>query len=260
MFCVIFLESSSQVSARLFKLEEAVLFTDAHCHLDLFPNPAEVVEESRRLGVGIIITAGSDAASNLRMLELARGGVYGVAGISPDFIETNRKQIDELPELVRMNRNIIGIGEIGLDSVKCKDIPMERQVEAFEKQIDIAKAMELPMVVHARGTLARVMEILKEKEVERAVFHYFEGNEAEAKTIEKKGWLVSIPPIESGKRKRVIKALELNSIVAETDSPAVGKSPADVIKVVEKIAELKGISSDEAGERITKTIKEYFYI
>ncbi|HUB92408.1 MAG TPA: TatD family hydrolase [Candidatus Saccharimonadales bacterium] len=257
---MVLLESSAQVSARIFRMEEPVLYADAHCHLDLFPDPLRVVEESRKLGVGIIITAGAGAASNLRMLELARGSVYGVAGISPDFVGKDSGQIEELPEIVKMNRNIIGIGEIGLDSVKVRDTPLERQAEAFEKQIDIAKAMELPVVVHARGALKRVMEILESREVERAVFHYFEGGVDEAKAAEKNGWLVSIPPIESGRRKRVIKELDLSSIVAETDSPAVGKSPADVVKVVAKIAELKGVSPDEAGERMTKTIKEYFYI
>jgi TatD DNase family protein len=240
-------------------MEDTVLFTDAHCHLDLFPDPLKEVEDARKAGVGIIITAGNDAKSNVKMLELAKGFVYGVAGIGPDCSAADSRQIDELAELIKMNRNMIGIGEIGLDYVTGK-APLEKQMEAFEKQLWIAKEMELPVVIHARKALARVMQILEEKEIEKAVFHYFEGNEEEAKAAEKMGWLVSIPPIESSRMKRVIKELDLSTIVAETDSPAVGKSPSDVIKVVEKIAELKGITPDEAGERITNTIKEYFYI
>lgn len=241
-------------------MEESVLFADAHCHLDLFPDPNAVVAEARKAGVGIIITAGSDAESNVRMLELAKGGVYGVAGICPDAAVDGFGRVDELVELIKMNRNIVGIGEIGLDATILERVPMEKQVEVFERQIGIAKEMELPVVVHARKAIDKVMEILEEKGVERALFHYFEGGESEARIAEKRGWLVSIPPFESGKRRRVIKEIELSSIVAETDSPAVGKSPADVVEVIARIAEIKGIGTDEAGERITKTIKEYFYI
>ncbi len=254
------MESTSQISARLLKMDESVALADAHCHLDLFPNPSEAVEEARRAGVGIIVTAGSDGASNMKTLQLAKNGVYGVVGISPDFSSHESGHIDGLAEIIKMNRNIVGIGEIGLDNTVLEKAPMEKQKEAFQKQLEIAKAMELPVVVHARKALKEVMQILKDSEMDRVIFHYFEGAEAEAKEVEKEGWLVSIPPIESSRRKRVIKALDLNSIVAETDSPVVGRSPADVIGVIEKIAWLKGISSVEAGERITKTIKEYFYI
>lgn len=241
-------------------MHESVALVDAHCHLDLFEEPSKAVEDARKHGVGIIITAGSDAGSNLKMLGLAKGGVYGVAGICPDFASADQKHIGELTELVKMNRNIIGIGEIGLDATILDRVGMQEQVHAFEKQIEIAKELEFPIVVHARKAIDEVMRIIEQKEVERAVFHFFEGNEEHARRAEKNGYLVSIPPGESGRRKRVIKALDLSSIVAETDSPAVGKSPADVVKVIEGIAIIKGIDPGETGERITKTIKEYFYI
>lgn len=241
-------------------MEEMMPFADAHCHLELFDDPSSAVEEARKSGVGIIITAGSNASSNVKMLELAKGGVYGVAGISPDFSVSEGRHIEELAELIKMNKNIIGIGEIGLDSTIIESVAMEKQKEAFEKQLEVAKLLEIPVVLHARKAIDQVIKILEEKEVEKAVFHFFEGNEEHARMAEKKGYLISIPPGESSRRKRVIKAIGLNSIVAETDSPAVGKSPADVVKVIQQIAELKRITLEEAGEQITKTIKEYFYI
>lgn len=241
-------------------MHDNLSFSDAHCHLEMFRDPFQVVEDARKKGVGLIITAGSDATSNLKMLELSKGTVYGVAGIDPEFASVDFRYIDELAELIRMNRNIIGIGEIGIDSTKTGKASIEKQIEAFEKQIDIAKEMEMPIVVHSRKALEKVMEILERKEVEKAVMHFFEGTEEQARILAKKGYLISIPPGESGKRKRVIKTIELNSIVAETDSPAAGESPADVVKVIELIASLKGINPEEAGEAITKTIKDYFYI
>ncbi len=242
------------------RMEDAVAFSDAHCHLDLFDDAEKVIYDSRMRGVGIIITAGSNASSNVRMLELAKEGVYGVVGISPDFSGSNYEQIAELMDLVKMNKNIIGIGEIGLDETILEAVGMERQVDAFTKQIAVAKELGFPVVVHARKAIGKVMEILEKEEVERAVFHFFEGDEEMAKRAERRGYIISMPPGESGRRKRVIKSIELSSIVAETDSPAVGKTPADVVDVVNYIATIKGLSLDETAERITKTIKEYFYI
>lgn len=250
----------AQASARLVRMEDAVSFSDAHCHLDLFDDAEKIVHDSRMEGVGIIITAGSNARSNVKMLELAKGGVYGVAGISPDFSGSDSAQIDELAGLVKMNKNIIGIGEIGLDATILEKVDMESQADAFAKQIAVARELGFPVVIHARKAIEKVMGILEKEEVERAVFHFFEGDEVMAKRAEKKGYLISVPPGESSRRKRVIKSIELSSIVAETDSPAVGKTPADVVGVVNYIATMKGLGPDETAERITKTIKEYFYI
>ncbi len=254
------LEETAQISPRLMKMNEQVVFSDAHFHLDLFDNPATVVADARKAGIGIMITAGSDAASNLRMLELCREDVYGVAGISPDFSSADFSRIGELAELVKMNRNIVGFGEIGLDATAIEKAGMEKQRAAFVMQLDIARELGVPVVVHARRALGAAMEILEKEEMERVVFHYFEGDEKEARIIERRGWLISVPPVESSRRKRAIKEVELDSLVVESDSPAVGRSPADVLFALERIALLKGISTDEVGERVTKTIKEYFYI
>lgn len=235
--------------------------SDVHCHLDLCSNPKEAVEESRRRNVQIMITAGSDRKSNLKMQELTKyDGVFGVVGISPDFSSADNEFISEMPGLIKTNRRIIGIGEIGLDLKIAEKVGMEIQKKALMRQIDIANELELPIVVHSRGALDDVIKILKEKEVKRAVFHFFEGDEEKAKLLAKAGYLISIPPIESGRRKRIIKEIDLSSIAAETDSPVVGKIPADVAKVIDYISRLKNMGFEEAGEAVTETIKDYFYI
>ena len=90
------------------------------------------------------------------------------------------------------------------------------------------------------------------------MFHFFEGDEAKASELAELGYLISIPPIESSRRKRVINELSIDSIAVETDSPVVGKSPLDVIRIVEWIAEIKGISFDDASMRITQNVKKLF--
>lgn len=255
------MEGVSQVLSKVnFALEEGVEFSDAHCHLDLFSDPDKVASEARRGNVGIIITAGSNAESNLKNFGLAKNGVYGVVGICPDFASSDFSQIEQLGGFLKANRNIIGIGEIGLDATVISHVSMDDQIKAFEAQLDLAADMHVPVVVHARKMIGEVMRILREKDIENVVFHYFEGGEEEARQVEKEGWLVSVPPVDSSRRRRALREIGIESIVAETDSPAVGKTPLDVIKVVSDIAVLKGVSTEEAGAEITKTIKEYFYI
>lgn len=254
------MENLSQITARKVVLEEQTPFTDAHCHLDLFPDPRHAFEEARNAGVGIVITAGGSSESNMKILDIVGEGIYGVVGIEPDFAASDSAGVGDLPEIIRMKSHIVGIGEIGLDAVMAGKSPLDIQEKLFRRQLDIASSMELPVVVHSRKMIKKTIEVLKESSIANAVFHYFEGNEEDAKAVEKEGWLVSIPPIESGRLKRVIKVLDMDSIVAETDSPVVGKFPSDVVGVIEKIASLKGISTVEAGEKMTKTLKEYFYV
>ena len=255
------MEGVSQLVSKMnFAIEEGVEFSDAHCHLDLFSDPERVASEARKGNVGIIITAGSNAESNLMNFRLAKGGVYGVVGLSPDFASSDSAQIEHLAGFLKTNRNIIGIGEIGLDATIISEVEMDAQIRAFEAQLDLAVDLHVPVVVHARKMIGEVIRILKEKSIENAVFHYFEGGEEEARTVEREGWLVSVPPVDSSRRRRALREIGIESIVAETDSPAVGKTPLDVIKVVSDIAVLKGVSTEEAGAETTKTIKEYFYI
>ncbi len=236
------------------------IFSDAHCHLDLFENPAEAVEVSRKNRVGLIITSGGGEGSSVKVYALAKGIVYGVVGVDPGYSESGYSEIEQLEGIIKSNKNIIGIGEVGLDRSISDRVSMEMQRKAFMAQVEIAIKLEVPLVIHSRGMMAEIQNILKERGVRKAVFHFFEGDVEEAKKAEKEGYLVSIPPAMTSKRKRAVSAIDISSIAAETDSPVVGKTPADVVGVVSSIAAIKGIGTYDAAEIITKNIKDYFYI
>ncbi len=254
------MESEIQLSKGLL-IEKGSMLSDAHCHLDLFENPGHAVKKAIEDGVGIMVTAGTDMKSSMRVLELARGpNVYGVIGIGPDAASSDYKAVDGIEALLKSNKNIIGIGEVGLDRKIAENVDMKVQTKVFERQVEIAASLDVPLVIHSRMAIDDVIGIISEHAVKKAVFHFFEGSEEHAKKVEKMGYLISIPPIESGRMKRIIKDVDIDIIVSETDSPVVGKSPAAVKYVVEKIAELKGMTFNDAGERITETIKDYFYI
>lgn len=248
-------------SLELQKLVTLLEFSDAHCHLNLFENPLDIVDGARRSGVDLIIAAGGSAKDNAECVELANAaeGVFAVVGISPDFLEFELDKVAELENFVRNNDKVIGIGEIGLDA-KVKGTGIEAQREALDAQLSIAKELDMPVVIHSRGYANEVSEKLSEKGIKKALFHFFDGDEAQAAALTAKGYIISIPPVETDKRKRVIKSTSINSIVAETDSPIVGKDPTDVIRVCETIADLKGMSLEDVASATTENIRRLFYI
>lgn len=239
---------------------EEVPLVDAHCHLELYQDPTAAVLKARAAGVRAIITAGSDFESNKKMSALTDiEGVFGVVGVHPESAAPDSLS-EELEALVKGDKRIVGIGETGLDAKAAESgkMPLEVQEELFSRQLDLAVKLRLPVVIHARGLLQRAEQMLYDKGVERAMFHFFSGDENDALRLEKKGYIISIPPLESGRLKRVIKAADLGSLVTETDGPFVGKEPEAVKGILRKISEFKGIGLEDAAERITETLKEYF--
>lgn len=237
-----------------------ILYADAHCHLNLFDDPKRAVADSLAAGVDTILATGGSAKDNPQVVSLADGkNVFGVIGIDPTFADKDATAIDGLEALVKGNKSVVGIGEIGLDMV-VPTASLDVQHDVFEKQLEIAMRLDKPVVLHARKAIDDLLTTIIEMDVERAMLHFFEGDEVQAKLAEKHGYMVSISPGDSSRKKRVIKAVDITSIVTETDSPIVGKSPVDVVKVAETIAKLKGIGVAEAAEQTRKNVREFFYI
>ncbi|MGC8586673.1 MAG: TatD family hydrolase [Candidatus Micrarchaeia archaeon] len=250
---------------QLYESQEEVLLAkmaaDAHLHLDLFEDPEATVRAARNSGIGILVSAGSDWKSNIRNAELAHDGVYAVVGIDPEFaLEDEIEVLERLEGLVKGNSNIVGIGEIGLDYKKAADADQkERQKRFFERQLEIAQALDLPVVIHARKALGDVFEILPSYKT-RAMFHYFEGGREEALAAEKLGAIISVPPIESKKRIAAVRAVGIGSVVAETDAPVAGKTPTDVLKSIAMIAAATGVTYEEAVAITTENLMRFFRI
>lgn len=236
-------------------------FADAHCHLNLFNNPAWSVNEAIKRGVRIIVTAGGNNKDNADVAQIAMlDRVFGVLGIGPDFSVADSKFVEGLENTIKSNSKLVGIGEIGIDHKVEDTNSIEVQREVFSKQLELANKLNLPVVIHSRGALDEIRETLESMKVSRVLFHFFEGDEKQAAELAKKGYFISIPPAMTEKRKRVIKEVNINNIVAETDSPIVGKTPADVIGVCETIAQIKGVSLEEVATKTTENIRRLFYI
>ncbi|MDE1870480.1 MAG: TatD family hydrolase, partial [Candidatus Micrarchaeota archaeon] len=90
--------------------------------------------------------------------------------------------------------------------------------------------------------------------------HFFEGDRFQAKEIEKRGWLISVPPVENKNRKEAIREINVKNIVVETDSPVVGKTPLDVKRSLEMISKIKGTGVAQLAKVTTENLREFFYI
>lgn len=230
---------------------------DAHCHLELFKDPQTTISDSVMGGVRLIITAGGSRTSSIAAMDLADGkNVFAVIGIDPAYALKDGDFLGEIEDIVKANKGVVGIGEVGLDYKI--DVPKDVQKEVFEDQIEIARSLGIPLVIHSRQAIDDVMAVVREHKVRGAMFHYFEGDEKQALELADMGCFISIPPVESSKRKRVINSLDISNLVVETDSPVVGKTPLDVIKAVEWIAQIKGMGFDETAHRLTQNVKKVF--
>jgi len=234
--------------------------TDAHCHLDLFDDPRLTIQDARMGGVNIMITAGGSRSSSMAAIKITEHekNVFAVIGIDPQGAVEDADFVGKIKELVKTHRSVIGIGEIGLDYKVGAEKALQKKV--FEEQMEIARLLDVPIVVHSRQAIEDVTALVIKHGVKKAMFHYFEGDEQQAKALADMGYIISIPPSESGKRRRVINALDINSLAAETDSPAVGKNPIDVIRVVQYIAGIKQIPFEEASACTTENVKKLFSI
>lgn len=252
------MEQSVQLTERR-AITQVAEFSDAHCHMNLFKEPTKVIEQARKNGVVLIISAGGSAKDNAECVHVAEANaIFTVVGVSPDYVLMDADHVKELKAMVKNSKSIIGIGEIGLDAKV--DISLTLQKSVFREQLEIAKELDLPVVLHTRGTLEETAKVLEEEKVKRALFHFFSGDEKLAKHLEQKGYLISIPPVIGKGREAVIKEVGLDNLVTETDAPIVGKTPSDVAGVCKRIAELKGVSTSEAAEEMTSNLRNFFYI
>lgn len=238
---------------------------DSHAHLD-FPQFEEdreqVIDRAREAGITEIINVGADLVSSRRSVELAERYpfIYAAVGIHPhDADSLDESVLDEVRTLA-MHPKVVAIGEIGLDYYRDLS-PRERQVDAFERQLELARSLELPFIVHDRDAHDEVMSILEATAGEqgslRGVLHCFSGDVSMANRALELGLQISVGGPVTFRNARllpdVVREVPLSRLLLETDCPYLaphpyrGKrnEPAYVVLVAQAVATLKGVSVSE---------------
>ncbi|GAQ94940.1 TatD DNase family protein [Thermodesulfovibrio aggregans] len=242
---------------------------DSHCHLEMFKEElSDVVRRAYDSGVSTIVTVASDVESLDEVVKIAEQYpmVYATVGIHPhDAKDFNDKVLKKIFELSR-HPKVIAIGEIGLD-YHYDNSPREAQKSAFVRQLELARDLGLPVVVHSREAFDDTIKILKESGVSRGVLHCFSGNLSQAKKAIELGFLISISGVVTFKNAKKIKEVAQfvpdDYLLIETDAPYLapepmrgkGNEPAFLIYTARELAELRGVTVEDI-DRIT-TVNTY---
>lgn len=260
------------------------MLIDTHSHIydEAFDEDrAEVVARAKAEGIERIILPAIDGESNERLFDLCRScGNYVVPlmGLHPTSVNDNPRWREELAEVELLLDNppegierFYGVGEIGLDLYWSRDWQTE-QTEAFRRQVEMALAHNLPIVVHTRDAWEEMAEIVEEYRERglRGIFHAFSSDVAMYERLRACGdFLFGIGGVVTFKKSalaEVVKGMRLEDLVIETDAPYLTPVPhrgtrnesSYVRFVAGKIAELKGVDFEKIAERTTANAKRIF--
>ncbi|KRG12835.1 hydrolase TatD [Virgibacillus soli] len=251
---------------------------DTHCHVndDQFAEDLEAtMERAGTAGVQYMVVVGFDRPTIERALEIVEryDHVYASVGWHPvDAIDMQEEDLVWLEE-VAAHPKVVALGEMGLDYHWDKS-PKEVQKEVFRKQINLAKKLNLPIIIHNREATEDIITILKEEQAEQVggIMHCFSGSPETAHECLAMNFYISLGgPVtfkNAKKPKEVAVQVPMDRLLVETDCPYLaphpyrGKrnEPAYVKLVAEQIAELKGLSLQEVAQQTTANAKKVFGI
>ncbi|MBR5126100.1 MAG: TatD family hydrolase [Oscillospiraceae bacterium] len=235
---------------------------DTHAHMDDHAFDADRMELLSALpgqGVGLVLNPGCSLESSRNVDKLTReyAYIYGAVGSHPDVAdEVNEAVLDEYRTLCKQNPKIKAIGEIGLD-YHYEDIPREIQKQAFRMQMELARELNLPVIVHERDAHEDGMKIVEEFPDVTGVFHCYSGSAEMAKWLVARGWYIGFTGVLTFKNARkaveVASQLPLDRIVLETDCPYMspepfrGKrnDPGKLYRMAEKLADIRGLTVEQ---------------
>lgn len=198
---------------------------DTHAHLDMLDGPEAALTRARAVGVAQVVTIGVDLASSRRAAELAgkHGGVFYTVGLHPhDAAQAGDALWAEMEALAKAGAK--AIGECGLDFFRDLS-PRAAQREAFARQIDLARRLKLPLVIHDRDAHAETAAMLREHRANEVggVFHCFSGDLGLAKQALDLGFMLGITGTITYPKNEALRALvrevPKSRLVIETDCP-----------------------------------------
>ena len=228
------------------------MFVDSHAHLTdekYGDDIAAVINRYREAGVGAVVNAGADMHSTEKSAILADkyDDMYFTAGVHPDEAKTldDRAYIG-LKEFAK-RKKCVGIGEIGFDFHWMKSTE-EEQIHAFEKQLELAFELSLPVVIHCFGESAEIAKIY----VDMGAYFSFGG----------------VITFKNAKKEETIRAVPTDRMLTETDCPYLSpepfrgqvNEPCRIPLIAKKLAEIKGLDETETEKIIESNFKRFYRI
>ena len=252
---------------------------DTHAHLDMPEFDAdrhEVIVRAMNVGVHTMITVGVDLESSAKAIDLAKqySGIYAAVGFHPQEAgKMEEKDIEKLAELAK-NSRVVAIGEIGLDYYR-KRTPLDKQLQALKWQLNLARILKLPVIIHSREASSDMLAILKDwcsspgHRERSGVIHCFNSDKEIARSFVNMGFFIAFGAYigyPSSKLQDTIGSIPEDRLLLETDCPFLppqshrGKrnEPAYLSLTLEAMAKIKN-KAPEKIEQVTDMNARYLF-
>ncbi|MEO6393129.1 MAG: TatD family hydrolase [Pyrinomonadaceae bacterium] len=257
------------------------MYIDSHAHIDgpeFDLDRDDVVARAQEAGVTVImnVCSGDPHSGSLqRAAALANSipNVYAAVGVHPHDAKLFDDSIAEiLSDLIRTEERVLAWGEIGLD-YHYDHSPREVQGAVFERQLELARDLQAPVIIHSRSADDDTVKYLRESHDRGwagGIMHCFGGSEAMADQVLELGMLVSFAGNVTFKKADELRAaavrVPLDRLLIETDCPFLTpvpyrgqrNEPARVVEVAKFLAELFGVSPEELGRRTSENFARFF--
>jgi TatD DNase family protein len=248
---------------------------DAHVHLsdlEYTSHIDELVTDAKNAGVTALVTNSMDlqtCQNDIKLAEKYPGLVYPALGIHPWNVNViEDKELQETIDFIQKQKDIVkAIGEIGLD-YKYETI-WEKQTMVFDKMLHLAEMLELPVIIHSRGTTDKIVEMLPSYRLKHVLLHWFSHPmSALSKALDNGYFITEGPPVTySNGIREVVDKTPITNLLTETDGPVTywkqpfnGQltKPSYIRNVVEAIAEIKKMQVEEVAQQIIRNFEVFF--
>ena len=252
------------------------MYFDTHAHYDdsqFDQDRDELLQSMQQGGIDYIVNAGTTVKSSEFSTQLAEKYpfIYAAAGIHPEEMDTyDDRQLYEIEKLLKHEKNV-AVGEIGLDYHYTTD-NKQKQHHALRMQLDMARAMNKPVIIHERDACQDTLNIVSDYPDVKMVFHCYSGSWETAKTLLNKGWYLSFNGVITFKNARkaleVVKNMPIDRLMLETDCPYLAPVPnrgkrnssLNLKFTAEKIAQLRNMSLEQVAQKTKENALKFFNI
>ena len=248
--------------------------THTHIYLEQFgEDREEMIQRALDSGVEQFFLPNIDSSSITRMMQMEEahpGRCFAMMGLHPCSVKENFQEELAIVRDWLDERPFCAVGEIGIDLYWDKTF-IEQQKEAFLLQMEWARELGIPIVIHSRDATDLLIDLVEKNIDERlkGIFHCFSGTEEQARRIIELGFYLGIGGVLTFKNAGLDKVMEkvaMEHVVLETDSPYLAPVPwrgkrnesAYVRLVAEKLAALKGVSAQEVAEVTARNAEQLF--
>ena len=254
-------------------------FVDAHVHLsdkEYAGDIDEIIAEAKDSNVVALVSNSMDyetSVGSLRLAETYPRMVYAALGIHPwnvkALTEDDLQQMLGLISTQKQNKALVAIGEIGLDYKYTKI--WDKQLMLFDNMLKLAENLDLPVIIHSRGTTAQIVEMLPSYNLRKVLLHWFSRPVSALTKAVKRGYYITegAPTAYSNGIRDIVRRTPLTNLLTETDgpvrfykSPFKGKrtTPAFIPTVVKAIAEVKSMNVEDVAAQIIKNFEDFFEV